>query len=309
VEWEAFLEGLAAQDRQLAESLATAFGLEAARHYVRFHLVGSLDELERALNGERQRVKTQITGLYESIDVTQCPAGWMIQDNRITVEGNGTRVVQTDVSGPNAASGFFERAYNAVQHRIELRNAFLRLDGLTLGLPNWVTGQAIEMVRERGTPTHVQFTLYQFKLLGVPAGRIRWWRRLLHWLRLRSGPFTTPGMVTSIRMRTIWNLETILHLHWLRQRYPKTDLSTLISHTASVRYAEDYAIQSGYRLLSVSYVTADEQEIEIDGMMKEFEDENPVRRKEHDEMLARYSFDRQTAMKQNFDIELTIVPR
>ncbi len=63
-----------------------------------------------------------------------------------------------------------------------------------------------------------------------------------------------------------------------------------------------------YRVTSVAYVTADEYEIEIDETMKEFGDGNLQRREEHDLLVARHSFDRQTAMKQNFDIELAIVP-
>jgi hypothetical protein len=179
---------------------------------------------------------------------------------------------------------------------------------MTISLPTRVTGKQVELVYGKGTPTHLYFTLYQFKLLGVPAGRIRWWRRLLHRLRLRSGPFAGRGAVTSMRMYTIWNLETILHLHWLRQRYPDADLSELIAHTASVRYAQDYAIQCGYRVGTVSYVAADEKELEIDGIMTEFEGENSQRRDTHDRMLARYSFVRQTVMKQHFDIEFSVVP-
>ena len=105
----------------------------------------------------------------------------------------------------------------------------------------------VPMVATRGTPTVQYFTLYQLKLLGVPAGQVRWWRRWLHGLGLRAGPFAVPGLVTSIKMSTIQNVEAIVHLHWLRQRYPAADLSDLVVHTASVEYAETTAVQCGYR--------------------------------------------------------------
>jgi hypothetical protein len=307
VGWEAFRAGLTPQDLQRAERIAAEHGLEAASRYLRYHPARSPDELAAGLQRDRRRVRTQVRGLYESIDVNQCPVGWTMTNDRQR-EPDGTLVIRTDVTGPNGARGFFVRGFNAVQQRIELREAFLRHDGMTEELPKFVTGMGVEMLPGRGTPTHLYFTLYQFKGLRVPAGQVRWWRHLLHRCGLRSGPFAGRGVATSIRMFTIWNLETILHLHWLRQRYPSAEASELIAHTESVRYAEDYAIQCGYRVVKVSYVAADEREIEIDGIMKEFEGENAQRQNEHDRMLARYSFDRQTVMKQNFDIELSVVP-
>jgi hypothetical protein len=307
VEWETFLAGCALEDRQRAERLAEEYGRETAKRHVRYHLTPSVNDLGTALKQDRGRVRTRIDGLYESIDVSQCPDGWSITNDRQT-KSDGTLVVRTDATGPNGARGFFVRGFNAVQQRIELLEAFLQMDGATSRLPAMITGRAIELVPGKGTPTHLYFTLYQFKVLGIPAGRVRWWRSCLHRLRLRQGAFAESGVLASMRMHTIWNLETILHLHWLRQRYPHVSLSQLIAHTASVRYAEDYAIQCGYKVVNVSYVPGDEHEVIIDEIMKEFEDDNSQRREEHAGMLARYSFDRQTVMKQNFDIELSVVP-
>lgn len=307
MDWEAYLAGLSAQERTRAEALAKDYGQEAARKRVRYLPTSSLDELEDALRRDRRRVRTLVPGLYESIDVSRCPVGWTITNNFQT-EADGTRVIQTDVVGPNGATGFFERGYNAAQQRIELRNAFLRLRGMTDELPSWVTGMGVPMVASRGTPTVQYFTLYQLKLLGVPAGRVRWWRRLLHRMRLRTGPFALPGLVTSIKMSTIQNVEAIVHLHWLRQRYPTTDLSDLVAHTASVEYAETTAIQCGYQLVGTRYVAAGEWADEIGLLLSHFEAGNSQRVAENDNLLARFSFDRQTVMKQNFDIELSVVP-
>jgi hypothetical protein len=307
VDWEAYLAGLSAQERPRAEALAKDYGQEAASRRVCYRPTSSLDELEDALRRDRRRVRTRVPGLYESIDVSRCPVGWTITNN-LQTEADGTRVVQTHVVGPNGATGFFERGYNGAQQRIELRNAFLRLAGMTEELPTWVTGMGVPMVASRGTPTVQYFTLYQLKLLGVPAGRVRRWTRLLHWARLRSGPFAVPGLVTSIKMSTIQNVEAIMHLHWLRQRYPTTGLSDLVAHTASVEYAETTAVQCGYRLVGTMYIAAGEWENEIGGLLSYFEAGNPQRKADHDNLLARFSFDRQTVMKQNFDIELSVVP-
>src|SRR5262249_53927582 len=159
-----------------AECLTKEYGAEAARRYVRFHPVGSLDEVERALKRDRQKVRTQVRGLYESIEGGQCPVGWTMA-NILQREADGTLLGTSHVSGPNGATGFFERGFNPAHQRIELRNAFLRLNGMTDELPGWVTGVGVPMVETRGTPTVQYFTLYQLKLLGVPAGQVRWWRR------------------------------------------------------------------------------------------------------------------------------------
>jgi hypothetical protein len=306
VDWKAYLAGLTALDRARAEGLAERYGQEAARKRVRYHPVSSLDELEEALSKDSRRVTTQVPGLYESIDVNTTPVGWYIE-NDLNRESDGTRIVRTDVIGPNGAKGFFERGYNPVYHRIEMRNAFLRHNGMNDGLPPWVAGVGNPMVPTRGTPTVQSFTLYQLKLLGVPAGRTRW-RRLLYRLGLRTGPFVAPGVVSSIKMSTIQNLEAIMHLHWLRRRYPTTDLSALVVHTASVEYAETTAVQCGYRLLEIKYVTAGEAEAEIGRLLDHFEAGNPARRSENDALLSRFYSDRLTVMKCNFDIELSVEP-
>jgi len=114
--------------------------------------------------------------------------------------------------------------------------------------------------------------------------------------------------VGSIKMSTIQNIETILHLHWLKQHHPGTELSELIVHTASVQYAETTAILCGYRVRGANYVPGNEWENQINGLMTYFEGANPQRIAENDQNLARYALTRATVMKQNFNIELTVEP-
>lgn len=305
MDWEAYLSRLSAHGRQGAERLATRYGQTATNRHLRYHPVESLEEMEAALERENRKVRTQVRGLYESIDLNQLPLGWTVS-NDLQREPDGTLVVRTDVIGPNGASGFFERGYNAEHQRIELRNAFLRNRGMSDELPAWVTGAGIPMVATKGTPTVQYFTLYQFKLLGVPAGQIRRWWCLLHRLHLRTGPFAVEGLAGSMKMSTIQNTETIVHLHWLRNQHHGVNLSELIRYTASVDYAETTAVQCAYRIAATSYVVSDEWEGRIGDLLEHFEGGNPQRQAESDSLLSRYSFDRQTVMKQNFDIELSV---
>jgi hypothetical protein len=305
VDWKAYLAGLGVDDRTRAERLAAKYGQETASCLVRYHPVSSLDNLESALRREHDKVRTQVLRLYESIDTRKCPAGWTIT-NELQKEADGTLLVRSDVIGPNGATGLFERGYNPGQKRIELRNAFLRLNGMTDGLPGWVTGTGVPMVAKRGTPTVQYFTLYQLKLLKVPAGQVRAWRRLLCHLRLRTGPFAARGRLSSIKMSTIQNLDSIVHLHWLRQRFPGADLSDLVVHTASVDYASTTAVQCGYRVLATKYRSAGEWEDRIGVLMDFFEAGNPRQIADNNQLLARFSLNRQTVMKQNFGIELSV---
>ena len=307
MEWDAYLTQLSDDDRIRAEDLAVRFGLELAISRVRIHPITSLDQLEQSLQRYSARVRRQVTGLYESIDVHTCPAGWTIT-NREQTEPDGTRLIQSDVIGPNGARGFFERGYNAGHRRIDLRNAFLRLRGATEELPTWVTGAGVPMVESRGIPTVQYFTFYQLKLLNVPAGLIRCWRRVLFRFGLRPGPFATAGRVASIEMCTIQNVDTIIHLHWLSRQFPASDLAELLPHTSSVEYSETTAVQCGYKLVNTSYLSTDAWESEIGPLLQHFEDGNPTRIAENDSLLTRFSFDRHTIMKQNFGISLAVLP-
>ncbi len=303
MEWADFLASLDETERQHAEELAIEYGYKVAIRYVRYHPVRSAGELKELLRKGRQRVRTPVLGLYKSIDVCARPLGWTVS-NRMSIEPDGTQVIQSDVTAPNGASGLFQRGYNASQKRLELRYAFLKLSGMTEALPGWIQGMGIPMVAGRGTPTVQYFTLYQFKILKVPAGEVYWYWRVLHEIGWRTGPFEIPGLVTSIKMSAIQNFETIVHLHWLRARYSGSNLSDLVKHTASVDYAETSAIQSGYRTVETNYVPAMEVEKRIGFLMDYVEAGNTSRIAENDELLSRYAFGRDEVMKMNFDIEL-----
>src|ERR1041385_6080949 len=94
------------------------------------------------------------------------------RDGRI-VDPHGVRVVKTNVYGPDASEGFFERAYDPNDGTLELRMAFRVMNGKKISLPAMVSkqGNSPEMIENRGTPTLQYITLHQMRLLGVPVGQ------------------------------------------------------------------------------------------------------------------------------------------
>ena len=75
-----------------------------------------------------------------------------------------------------------------------------------------------------------------------------------------------------------------------------------------MEYAETTVVQCGYRLTETKYVVSGEWESKIGDLLDYYEHGDPARRRYHNNVLDRFSFDRNTVMKQNFDIELSIVP-
>jgi hypothetical protein len=248
-------------------------------------------ELEGALVKQRAQVKDGVRGLYESTD--RSPDGWHLVDDEsgVIVEADGTRRLRTTVQGPNGAYGYFERAYNPKTKELELRMAFLKRTGSDKALPNMVSKQpgSPEMIDGKGTPTVQWVTLHQMRKLGVPVG----------------GEGSTPG-IEKVHLSDIQNVETIVHLHYLRNTIGG-DLSDLVIHTASVKYAETTAVQSGYRRVDLPVLMGG-QETPIRDLLEFQERGNPQRRAENNAILARYGFDRDTVMRWGFNIDFPVRP-
>ena len=248
-------------------------------------------ELEAALVKQRAQVKDRVPGLYESTD--RPPDGWRLVDdeNGVVTEFDGTRRLRTTVHGPNGANGYFERAYNPKTKELELRMAFLKRSGADKALPNMIAKQpsAPEMVDGKGTPTVQWVTLHQMRELGVPLG----------------GEGGAPG-VEKVHLSDIQNVETVAHLHYLKNTIGG-DLSDLVVHTASVKYAETTAIQSGYRRADLPILTGG-QETPIRVLLEFQEAGNAQRQAENNAILAKYGFSRDTAMRWGFDIDFPVRP-
>ena len=284
------LARLARQQPEEVQRLADQYGAELLRR-LRVTPCGTTGELEAALRQTRARIREPLPGLFESIDVARPPAGWTFQDSP-SQEGRG-RVLRTDVATNcprgEPLSGYFIRAYEPATATFEFREAFLRT------LPPW-TPAGLPLVPGRGTPTAAYVSMYQMRKLGV-----------------------TPGALCLLRLRMIENVETILHLEWLRQRNPGRSLDELIGQTASVQYAETAIIQSGHRIsaIRIEMATPDARcapigalfaETERDALDEHGPAERARLRAEHERLLRRYGFTRELVVPMDYDIAITLAP-
>jgi len=111
-------------------------------------------------------------------------------------------------------------------------------------------------------------------------------------------------------MSTIQNFATIVHLHWLRNRYLHASLDELVTQTHSVKYAQLALMQAGYRRNGLArYIAGPQhQETDIGPLMDHFEGGTPAWIAYNNATLARYGFTRATLMRWNFDIEFDVLP-
>jgi hypothetical protein len=293
---------LVAQDAARANALLKEFGPDMLEH-IKFNPVGGIDKLEKALADARKQLKVRKPGFFESVDPHGPPPGGLTFDKDIrrvetktgtieVAEGadwpavDGVRVIETGVHGPDGAKGVFERAYDPKTGDVQMRQAFLRLGGAEKTVPGKVAHPGQQML-ESGSPTIQYMTIYQLKKLGVPAGS---------------------PTVKQITMQDIENIETIVHLHWLTTKFPGVPAEELIGRTASVKYAQTSAIQSGYEPLGTFQMTPGQTK-PIGALLKEAEGTSALRVKEHDALLKKYGFTRDTPMRMNFDISFPVNPK
>lgn len=287
------LDSVLALDPAEGRRLIREYGDELT-DYLRTNPLTTLESLKKTLGKLRTEVKQRVQGLMEGIDINTPPPGWRFDDKEggPVTELDGTRRLRTKVYGPNGAEGYFERAYNPRDHMLELRMAFLKQNGEDEALPSKIGKQrhAPEMIPGEGTPTLQYITLYQLKRLGVPMGGA-------------AGQGGEPG-VKRIHMSDIQYVETVVHLHWLRKNVGG-DLSNLVQYTASVKYAETTAIQSGYRRSDVPILTGGDDR-PIRELLNFQERGNRQRIAENDAILAKYGFDRDAVMKWGFDVGFSV---
>lgn len=256
----------------------------AAAEYLRFHPPPPVERLLQILRTRRERITTPVPGLLSRLPTQRPPAGWDFATTS-TLEPDGSVALSTEVRGPNGAAGFFDRGYHAVAQRLDLRNAFLRNPGMTAQLPAWVADVPVPLVPGRGIPTVQYVTLYQTKLLDIP-----------------------PGSLRQFKLWRIESLDTMCHLHWLRQRYPQVAVSDLLIHTSSVDYAMTTAMLLGYTVTGWHYAPGKGYAFAIADLLHHFARGNRERAHEHDGLLAHYGLERTTEVWQDFDITLEVVP-
>jgi hypothetical protein len=126
------------------------------------------------------------------------------------------------------------------------------------------------------------------RLLGVPAGR------------------PGAGGMQKIHMSDIQNVETIIHLHYLRTTIGG-DYQDLVRYTPSMKYAETTAVQTGYQRSDAPLVTGGR--MSPIGPLLNFQERGvPERISDNDKLLGRYGFDRNTVMFMAFDIDFQVSP-
>ncbi len=285
----AAIERVLALDEREGALLVREYGEEMTEYLAFNPLPGSIPNLRKALAKERAQVTQRVRGFFEGVDSSKPPDGWTFTDT-ISYDGYGTKILKTEVVGPNGARGLFERGYNAATKDLELRMAFLKMSGQEVPLPSKVAkqGSGAEMLEGSGSPTVQYITLYQMKKLGVALGA------------------PASASVDKIHMSDIQNVETIVHLHWLKAN-AKGEVHDLIAHTQSVQYAETTAVQSGYERAGDPYLSGG-QVSPIDEVLKFQERGNQARKDENNALLAKYGFDRTTEMLWGFDIDFPVRP-
>jgi len=191
-------------------------------------------------------------------------------------------VVSTLVEGPGGTSGFFERAFDPATGTVELRYAF-RED-----LPAWMDGVGVPLVPGKGIPTHTYVTLRAMKQFGLDLGEAR-----------------------AFRLRAIHEVESIVHLDWLKARYPGKPLGDLAMETHSFKYAETPIIQSGHRVVTARVDASRAVRRPIGDLMAHYErmaGDPAARQGEHDGVLLRYERARKDEMLIGYDLHIEVKP-
>ncbi len=243
---------------------------------------------------QRTWITKPVSGFAEGLDTNKRPKNWKFIDKPIELEEDGTQVLRTDVIGPmdkngHRPEGFFVTAYNPKTKKLELRMAFVRQNNHTIGLPNKIPkqGNAPELIAGQGTPTVQYMTVRQMKILGVPVGE-------------------AAANTIKFHLDAIEDVQTIVHLHWLRQRFPERSVSSLLEFTETMKRAETTVAQTGYKRAGELIVNGGKTK-PISEILKLQEGSNRQRQEENEALLKKYGFNRDTEMYVSFDIDFPVI--
>jgi hypothetical protein len=261
----------------------------------------SAAEIETALKDLNKRITTP-TSIFENIDTSAAPPGWKFEDSVVSASGKtkplapgadlaadpGKKMLKTDVTytatDGSKKVGWFIREYDPATNTLYMKEAYLQ------DLPNMVKTDK-PMIAGKGTPTVTYVSLYQMKKMGVAYA----------------------GASTFV-MAQIENVETILHLAWLRRKYPSVSPDELIRYTASPKYAETTIIQSGRKVTGAKLKGGAPEKIGALMHSEELDMGAPgsagheALKKKHEGLLAAYGFTRDDELFMKFYIELQTVP-
>jgi hypothetical protein len=231
----------------------------------------------------RQRVTEPVYGLYDAVKTGDSVGGLTLTD-QVTVENDGTKVVETFIELPNGKSGYLERAYNPTTKKLVMRNAFLD------DVPRWMNETGPKMDAKDGVPTVTYLTLRQMKLLGVDYSGLQ-----------------------TIKMSTIQNVRGVIEFNVLLHEGVQPDAAILKTH--SVQYAEGAIVQSGHRVTNAHWTSR--WKTPLRDMLAHYETAggrkapDPAIVAKHDQLITQYGkgvITRDTEVEWNYDIELDVAP-
>jgi len=265
------------QDAELMRKLAKEHGEEVLTQ-IKYYPIDDIKILDKYLDRLKKRILNPVSGLYDSIKRStenSLSEGWEVYNYNRT-DHNGTTLI-SEISGPEGSSGDFSRTYNPSSKQLTMESAFLE------DLPTWIQHEP-NLLQGKGVPTVTYFTIYQMCELNIPYGSLE-----------------------LVKMSTIQNIDTILHLDWLIRKHPEASQDELILYTHSVKYAETPIIQSGHKIVSaeIDSSTAWERNQPI-GELMEFYEMRGVSTEYHDNMLTKYGLSRDDTPLINFNIYLQI---
>ena len=250
----------------------------AANNILKFKPVKNAKEFGDLLETEIKKVKKTIKGLYDSIDPDLTPNGWKFTHEIERLDDEAIRVT-TSVER-NGKKGHITRVYDPQKQTLIMKEAFLdEFDKPDRWIPHTPS-----LVSGKGVPTHVYVTIQQMK-------------------RVKKFGFTPEG-IKQVKMSAIENIDTILHLEWLKRKFPEASLNDLVARTHSVNYAETLITQIGRDIKSVKYSNPSKQT--IDDLLKHYEGQNPTKVGYHNKLLTKYGMNRNEIMELDFDINLSL---
>jgi hypothetical protein len=223
---------------------------------------------------ERPPVKEPLPdpkGDYEGIPLAKEVTGYQFEETMQLKDG--VQSFRTEVTAPDGSGGWVQRGVELGTGEVVFLNAFLD----TIPKP-------LRSIEINGTKMALvdYITLRQMRMLGV-----------------RYGGFQT------VKMSTIQNLLTIVQVK----------AGKPLMESFSVSYAKRSIEAGGKRIVKAEMDTYDMYETPIDKMLEHFETNgvpggprDAAKVKANDELLAKHGFTRDTTMKWNFDINLTLEP-
>ncbi len=208
-------------------------------------------------------------GDYERIPLAKEITGYQFDETMQLKDG--VQSFRTEVTAPDGSGGWVQRGVELGTGEVVFLNAFLD----TIPKP-------LRSIEINGTKMALvdYITLRQMRMLGVKYGGFQ-----------------------TVKMSTIQNLLTIIQV---KQGKP-------LMESFSVSYAKRSIEASGKRIVKAEMDTYDMYETPIDKMLEHYETNgvpggprDAAKVKANDELLAKNGFTRDTTMKWNFDINLTL---